>query len=298
MTENNDKKRESVMRKVQALLDKAASTGFTPEAEECRRKADELMTQYVIEEHELRAAGSVADREKPSTITITKLVGTQSPIKQQIAELAAHVADYVGVQIVYYGMRSNASSLSVKAYGFKAELDYFEMLLTSLMVQMANEMEPKYDPDLSVLENMDNIRGAGVGWDRLFDIFRSNGVSKSQAMGYRQVWLRQNPDQRNLTPTVYLRSFAEGFAAKISHRFWELKQARKESLSSSMALVLVDRSAEVRAFFEEENAGIKSYRSREQRLSGLGLSRGREAAARADLGSSRIGGAPKRSLGS
>ena len=290
MTENmnNDAKRADVIRKVQAMLDKAASSGFTEEAEAFRRKADELMTKFIIEEHELRAAGSVADREAPSTKTIWNVVGRKSPIKQQVADLAYHVASYTGCKIEYYGMSNNGSSLGVKVYGFQPEIDYFEVLLTSLMVQMANDMEPKYDTNLSVLENMDNIRGAGVSWDRLFDIFRANGVPKSQAMGYRQTWLRQNPSQRNLMPATFIRSFAEGFANKINFRFYELKRDRAETLSNSMALVLVDRSKEVDALYDDETKGIKPIKSREQKLSELGLSRGRESAARADLGGGRI----------
>ena len=294
---SDDKKREDIIRKVQALLDKAASSGFTAEAEAFRAKADELMTRFIIEDHELREAGSVADREKPSTKRLNGIVSGGSPIKQQIAELAGHVARYCGVEVVYYGMRHGQANLSIMAYGFKAELDYFEMLLTSLMVQMANEMEPKYDPDLSVIDNMDNFRGAGVGWDRLFQVFKANGVPKAQAMSFRQVWLKMNPGSRNLTPTTFLRSFAEGFTMKVSHRLWELKQARKSSLSDSKALVLVDRSIEVRAFFEEDNKGIKPYKTREQRMSGLGIERGREAGARADLGGGRVGSSKRGEIG-
>jgi hypothetical protein len=276
------------MKKVQALLDKAASTGFTAEAEECRRKADELMTTYVIAEHELRAAGSVADREAPSKKSLWRFVSGGSPIKQQVASLASSVGDYVGVKLLYYGMRQGSSPLGFEIYGFKAEIEYFEMLLTSLMVQMSNEMEPKYDTNESVYTNMENFRGAGIGWDRLFEVFKAHGVPKSQAMDYRKMWLRDNPDQRNMTPTTYLRSFAEGFALEVNRRLWDLKRARQTSLSNSMALVLVDRSSEVAEFYAAAADGLRPIRSQEQRMTGLGIARGREAGARADLGGGRI----------
>lgn len=285
---SDDRKREDVIRKVQALLDKAASTGFTAEAEALRSKADELMTKFIIEEHELRAAGSVADRETPATLDLRSFLSGGSPIKQQVIDLADSIARYCGCRIVIFGGRDVKSRLSFRVYGFKSELDYFELMLTSLMNQMAREMEPKFDPSKSVMENLDTIRGAGIGWERVVEIFKAHGISKSQTLDYRKSWLRAHPENRNAMPATYMRSFAQGFAWEVSLRLSALKRERNVKLSDSKAIVLVDRSAEVDSFFEEDNPNIRSLKPKEQNLLGAGLSRGREAGARADLGQSRV----------
>lgn len=74
----------------------------------------------------------------------------------------------------------------------------------------------------------------------------------------------------------------------MSLRLSALKRERNVKLSDSKAIVLVDRSAEVDSFFEEDNPNIRSLKPKEQNLLGAGLSRGREAGARADLGQSRV----------
>lgn len=47
--------RDGVIRKIEALLAKAGSTGFQAEAEALAAKAQELMTRYLVEQHELGA---------------------------------------------------------------------------------------------------------------------------------------------------------------------------------------------------------------------------------------------------
>ncbi|MCC6436495.1 MAG: DUF2786 domain-containing protein [Acidimicrobiales bacterium] len=51
----NTTSRDAVIRKIEALLAKAGSTGFQAEAEALAAKAQELMARYLIEHHELGA---------------------------------------------------------------------------------------------------------------------------------------------------------------------------------------------------------------------------------------------------
>ena len=45
--------RDAVIRRIEALLAKAASTDFQAEAEAFAAKAQELMARYLVEQHEL-----------------------------------------------------------------------------------------------------------------------------------------------------------------------------------------------------------------------------------------------------
>lgn len=293
MAEQDEVKRNDMIRKVQALLEKAASTGFTAEAEALRAKADELMTKFIIEEHELRAAGSVADRETPAVQRITLLEG-ESPIQHQMSDLALAVANYCGVKIVYHGLAKARWGLAVTAYGFKSELGYFEMLLTSLMIQMANGMEPKPDPTMSTWENFTALKHAGMPWPRVFEVMGMTfNEGRKELMAYRKARANQSED-KFLQPTTAIRSFAEGFVLEVRNRLRALKQERDTNASSSTALVLVDRSIEVITFYAEQTKGLKPMKDPRQNLSSASLARGREHGSRADLGQSSVGNkAPK-----
>jgi hypothetical protein len=62
----------------------------------------------------------------------------------------------------------------------------------------------------------------------------------------------------------------------------------RETKEPGMALVLVDRSKEVDAFYDANTSNLRTLHEPAQRLVGEGIRRGRAAGARADLGQSRI----------
>lgn len=295
--------RDKIIGKVQALLNKAASSGFTAEAEALRNKADELMTKFIIEEHELRAARPAGEREDPIHHRFI-LAEAGSPMRQQLADLAHTVATHCRCRVVFYGLSQPGSRyrLSCNVYGFPTDVEYFTLMLTSLQSQMANELEPKPDPDMSVWENFTMLKQSGLAWPRVFEVMGlSFNDGRKELMKYR-AWRNESGEgaERNVPPGTYVRSFAQGFANQVDSRLWQIRVTRDKKLDEApgTALVLFDRSSIVDEYFAQENPGVRSVKTPEQRMVGSALRRGREAATRADLGLDRIGNAPRGQIGS
>jgi hypothetical protein len=130
-----------------------------------------------------------------------------SPIKQQVIRLAGRIADHTNVRLVYYGAQKQKWALDVKVFGFEAEVDYFAFMLTSLLSQMANEMEPKPTDDMDDFEKIALVRGAGVPWPRVFEICGWDVTKGNKLMN---AWRKEHPEVRYVIPATYIRSFADG----------------------------------------------------------------------------------------
>lgn len=293
MTTNTD--RTKLIARVQALLDKAASTGFTAEAESFRAKADELMTKYIIEEHELRLAADPSEREAPTRATIF-VASPGSPIGRQMATLAMAVADYCRCRILFHNLDSKRIDISAWLWGFPTDIDYFNMIFTSLSMQMANEMEPKPDPARSDVDNYEVLRMAGVPGARMAEV---TGWPLSKVKRVRAEWMKvHGTGNFAVAASTYVRSFAIGFTNEVRERLVALRH-QAETTSTSTALVLADRSHEVDAAYEDNVAGMSIVRRSgpSHRTVGAAIGRGREAGSRADLGQSRVSTGRRGALG-
>lgn len=203
-------KREDVMRKVQALLDKADSTPYSDERDSLRAKADSMMLSYAIEDWQLKQAGGQA--EEP-TKRHFRIIGANNPLWSQLADLAQVVGEHCRCRVVTHGLRLAKDGYPCNAtfVGFPADTEYAEVLFTSLHLQLAREMEPSPDPELSTYDNITLLRGAGIPWERVKSLLDINASTTQQ---WRK-WLKTNrPDQAaelvGNNPASYRRSYADG----------------------------------------------------------------------------------------
>ena len=115
--------------RVRGLLAKAESTTFAEEAEALSAKAQELMARHAIDEAMVAAAGGQSDAPVGIRIAI------DDPYASAKALLLSEVASANGCRSVWgkdYG--------STTVLGFEADIDFVEVLYTSLLVQATSAM--------------------------------------------------------------------------------------------------------------------------------------------------------------
>ncbi|MFM7069790.1 MAG: DUF2786 domain-containing protein [Actinomycetes bacterium] len=123
---------------VRGLLAKAEASEFPEEAAAFFEKASELIARYAIDEALLWSNVGVEDRPTPAEITIE----VHPPYLSQKAVLVNAVAEAHGCRAVRLmaRSRSGASVERVSVVGFASDLRWVEILVTSLLVQLAAAM--------------------------------------------------------------------------------------------------------------------------------------------------------------
>lgn len=152
-----------MMEKVRALLAKADATTFPAEAETFRAKADELMSAYSIERWQVDQleAGRNA-REVPVRRDFDRQ-WRGSRFREQLFDMFEALALHCRCVVGYRGSYGK----SIPVYGLDSDLDYLDVLFTSLMLEVAKNMSPPVDPNGEVGEQVFKQRQAGIAWPEI-----------------------------------------------------------------------------------------------------------------------------------
>jgi len=121
-----DSKLQDVVRKIEALLDRAQSTSFPEEAASCQAKAQELMTKYQVEGHELFGKsrdGGITSRNVP----------VSNPYSLDKATLLHVIAKNNFCRILRY-------EGYVTIYGYDTDIELVLVMFKSLLIDMASSM--------------------------------------------------------------------------------------------------------------------------------------------------------------
>lgn len=313
-----NEKQAKKLEQIRALLAKADSTDYPAEAETFRAKADELMTSYAIEAWMVEE-GSGEARPVPGARLFSLGWYWNNPRRDELWDLFHAVAYHCRCSVVWW---DNSDDQNV--VGLPADLDYFDMLFTSLMLEMGKGLEPRPSPGETVEQNSYRLRSAGMGWFRLAELLFEAGLievprgvmtdkhdnmldgatpwsrldhATQTAMKNRLASVTRNyrrkeglPDYTRSHPSVYQRSFAMGFVKEIKRRFRVLRErAEQPSGGTGTELVLRDIrdvvKAEAHALFGEPPKGGRSV-SRDLRVTQAGLDAGAQAGREANLSNS------------
>jgi hypothetical protein len=125
---------ESKLKRVKALLLKAARTEFEPEADALRAKAYELMAQYGIEEAMLEASGQ---REAK---LISKEFKIEEAYSQRKALLLQGLAGAMRCKSIRYVSSRNRSHSRVMVYGYESDIERLSLLFTTLLLQLNTDV--------------------------------------------------------------------------------------------------------------------------------------------------------------
>lgn len=231
---------------VRALLNLAEHPG-TPENERlaASEKASELMEKYAIDELMARA-----DHGKQDNIEMRTYVRT-GIYWQAEKENVCRLATALGMQSVYLQPKSyGKQQVTVKVYGFAADFDKFEALLTSMTLQLAEAWK---------------LYRKSFDYEQTYD------------------WLNGTDMYRFKTRRSFMIGYGLGFANRVEAG----RNTAVSTAGTGAELVLVDRAARVQSHLEQEHPNVKKARGME--LNGA-FHQGRAAGASARTNEDALGG--------
>lgn len=185
-----------MLEKVRALLAKADSTPFSGEADVFRAKADEIMTNYAIEQWMVdKAQADMIGRPEPEIRRVDFGWYRDSQHYQKLWSLYQAVARHCRCVIATRGW---SYSQDMPMIGLASDLDYFDMLFTHLMLQMGKQLEPDVESNLEPGHNVFRLRQAGLPWPRIAEkMFKMGQVEPSRRETEKVVvwWERHRPGE-------------------------------------------------------------------------------------------------------
>lgn len=183
----------SVLRKVNALIAKAEHANTPPdEADTARSMADALMLKYAIQEAQLDAARPAAERMLPDQIDFTLGAGD---LDGWLATLATRVAGHCRCKTRNFAKYADGVWVGT-AYGYQADLRYFELLWTTIRLHMTGILRPGMDKSKSLEDNCYDLHNAGYNW---LEIARLDGWVKIELS---DMFFRQASEFRAAHPEV------------------------------------------------------------------------------------------------
>lgn len=260
-----------IMRKVRALLDKAASTTFEPERDSLLSKADQLMTAYVIESWELELAKPANAREKPVLVEYDYSNTEDYDLNERLADIFGSLARHCRVKLGWYGSRHS------KLVGYQSDIDYLDMLFTNIRLHLQINMIPHASTTLSYEENLALLKEAGYKWQQVYEqllplfperfpqnlvragaernndivvngkryrrglLDQGRGIGVGFTKTYTEYCKEHNRERIYANPEVYKRSFLEGYVWRIRRRLEDLDAG----VTQGQALVLRGREEDL-----------------------------------------------------
>jgi len=234
MTED---KRESILRKVQALIARAESTEFEHEREQCLRRADDMMAKYAIEEWEARQRGDTKAL-KPEMHQMEFSWYFRSPVNEQLWSLFCSIMSHCSCVIASQKLAFDGDSREYRmpVFGLPSDLDYANMLFTSLYLQMVDKIQPKFDPKLSRPANVNRAKDSGMKWVPDICNFVGWPVEKSiipLRKEYKEWCIANDIDPvYHVQPETHRRNYAWGFTYKIQERLREMRGEQEKATGS------------------------------------------------------------------
>ena len=281
--------REKMMERIAALLAKAESTEFGPERDAFREKAEQLMEQYAIDEAELIRSEGRDPRAAVVTTWVYDVAPRDSEIRDALRVLFKACAENNRCRVAFTGIVGNVK-MSEPIHGW-SDVQFVKMLFNSLRIQMASELEPKYDHSLSLEDNVYEMRNAGLKWSRLEELCGLGPNGPAQRAYERACEERGEQPRKRIQSKTVKRNFANGFAGRVAQRLRENRERREADHGTSTALVPVSNA--VNDVFKEHTTKSRGMVKRQgSRWDASAERRGKAAGDRADLGGPRVGQRP------
>jgi hypothetical protein len=257
-----DDTRAKKLETVRALLAKAEGTDNEHEADAFRSKADKLMQAFAIEQWMVtEAQAGVNARPTPEIREFDYSWWSNTNHRGQLDLLFSSCARHCRCVVGYRGWTYNR----MPVIGLSSDLDYLDMLFTSLMLQMVSQLEPKPDKNLSLGENAYKLRAAGIARRRVSELLAAADMLGDDAKEYFSRY-NYNADKKfeqqirsrirkpaeayaqangldgttQMSPKVWQTSFADGFVRQLNHRMYEMRKRDEPTGNDPTALAIVD----------------------------------------------------------
>lgn len=162
MSPANDKQAK-MLETVRALLAKAEATEFPQEADAFRAKADQLMTRFAIDKWMVDAAqNGINATTRPERRDFDRS-WRSSKFRQDLFYMFSALAEHCRCAVGYRGQTYEL----LPVYGLPSDLDYLDMLYTSLALEVAKNLQPPVDPTGELGHEVFKQRQAGIAWPEI-----------------------------------------------------------------------------------------------------------------------------------
>lgn len=250
-------KLDAMMSKIQKLLRVADDPATTEEAAASyRAKAETLMRDYRVAEEDLIAEDQFSIL--PISKTVTLLDG-DSEFSRWYNSMWYYIAEHTGIRTVTrwkFDSTKNDYDLVATAVGYGSDLRYAEFLWNASRLVFASKLEPSVDPTLSDIDNVYNLRSAGMERNRISALMwgaptHSNNAKVTKL--YAKACEARGEDAlvagRKISAKDYRETYARSFTYAVSGR---LREARDAADSVGGGLELAGRKERVdEAFYAE-----------------------------------------------
>lgn len=163
-----------MLERVRALLAKADGTNFPEEAATFRAKADELMTKFSIDRWAVKHAQDQVGKSAQPERRDFAATWNGTKFGQDLLDMFIVVADHCRCVAGWRGRSYD----SVPVYGLPSDLDYLELLFTTLNLEVAKNMDPPVNPLGEVGAEVFQQRQAGITWPRITEKMYKAGLVK------------------------------------------------------------------------------------------------------------------------
>lgn len=243
---------ERILDQVRHCLDKANHPN-TPEAERemCLKRADTLMSRHAIDQAMLDLTRNASDRRKPTSREFQAWEGWQW--RGQFETILTQIAKTAGVRCVI-GLQGKTTLV-----GYTEDVEYVEMLWTTIYFQFIARIDPKWDNSLSFEHNVYNFKESGTKWPEIRDIARANNnwVDWPDGGRLKRAYQRhcriigEEPRNHTQRHQAYKQSYADGFETRICARLEAMRRSREEDVAGTTgaSLVLVGAKEQVDEMF-------------------------------------------------
>jgi hypothetical protein len=177
--------------------------------------------------------------------------------------------------------------------GFEADLEYFDLLFTSVLLDFVDKLRPRYNPNRTRIENIVVLKECGYKWEK---ICAEMGVicTKPNALKiyseYKKFCEATGRPQHKAMPKTFQRSFGMGYASTVRQRLADMSVAAQRSGGSGTELALRDIKVVVADAVKDlfpnwkgHGSSVKVSRARQYKIDGNAVGHGRTAGSRVDL---------------
>lgn len=247
---------ERMMKRVQALLDRADHAGTTEhEAAACRAKAEDIMVKYRIEESALGLMNK--DQSKGPIKPVWRdwwLVKADNQFSDEYWQMFCVIAQHVGLRFRgQYAVNPEEDGvwLGVQAVGYESDLWYALSIFNGVRLTFASKLEPTVDKGASDQDNVYALRNSGATRIRIAEVLwgdESQSATAKVSRLYEAACKARDEDPvvagRTVNAKTYRKSYAEAFVYQIGERLYEMRIGARETASSG-ELVLSNRKENV-----------------------------------------------------
>lgn len=251
---------DRVLETIRRLLALANDPATSPaERDQALDEANRRMNRHAIDQAMLDASRTIGEKRKP----VKKLITLFDYNFEWGSYFMTTIMSMCETNRCRYAFHSGYRSITI--VGMQEDVDWVEMLWLNVFFQFSSKIQPAWDREASVDQNIFNFKNAGYKWKDIWDIgyFKQDGMPdgndhfipnkcKYMITGYKKTCKERGVEPVGTqTFAAYKLTFTNYFTHEINRRLEEMRAANKaqEDATPGSAVALRDMSEDILAEF-------------------------------------------------